>query len=488
MEMQFLIALPLLLPLLSAFVTALCVHYRRMRNAMSIILALLLFINIVTLGVFYIDGGRASFTLVRLLPDLAIAFHIEPMGLIFAAIASFLWVITSLYSAGYLRASKEVRQSGFVAFMTLAIGFTLGIAFAANLLTLFIFYELLTLCTYPLVTHSRTEEARRAGRTYLLVLMGTSMGLFFPAILLIWHMTGTLDFRIGGIFSGNDSAASMGILLFLMTYGIAKAALMPVHRWLPAAMVAPTPVSALLHAVAVVKAGVFTLLKIIVYIFGIDTLQSLVQHHGLAFGWLFYAAALTVVLASLIALRQDSIKRMLAYSTVSQLATIIMAASLFTPKAITAAMLHLIVHAFSKITLFFAAGSLYTSGHISTIRDINGAGRTMRLTLLAFTLGSLSLIGIPPAAGFISKYYLLDAALDAQAFTAIAVIILSSLLNAAYLLPLIVRAFWGVDDSNRRYSPQPLSMKLALVILCAAIIVVFLFSQTILQFGKMILY
>lgn len=488
MPLDFLIAITLLIPLISALITFFCRHKPWLRDCMTVIFSVILFINIVNLIEFYVNGGRPTLTLPPLLPGLLLSFNLEPMGLIFSSLSSALWVITSLYSIGYMRANDEAHQSRFSGFMVLSIAAAMAISFSANLLTLFIFYELLTLCTYPLVTHSGTDEAKRSGRTYLILLLTTSMGLFFPAMIWIWHIAGTLDFHIGGIFDNNVSPTTTALLLVMLVYGTGKAALMPLHRWLPAAMVAPTPVSALLHAVAVVKAGIFTLLKIIVYIFGVDHLHHLSANFGLRVDWLGYTAGLTMIAASLIALRQESIKRMLAYSTVSQLSYMILAAALFTPKAITAALLHFTAHAFSKITLFFAAGSLYTAATITHKNQMDNIGKVMPITMIAFTIGSLSLIGIPPLAGFISKYYLLEAAFDEKTLFAVAVIIISTLLNAAYFLPVIIRAFWGKADHQELRQPVPLLMNFAMIITTLAIIIVMIFAERIMQAGKMMFY
>ena len=211
------------------------------------------------------------------MPGLPVAFALEPLGMLFALIASFLWIATTVYSIGYVRANKEQHQTRYYVCFAVALASAIGVAFAGNMFTLFLFYEALTLSTYPLVTHSGSEEARRAGRTYLGILLSTSILLQLFAILWTWVEAGTLDFRAGGILAGAVSERTAAVLLVLYMFGIGKAALMPLHGWLPAAMVAPTPVSALLHAVAVVKAGVFTVLKVLVYIFGLDFLRAMAE-------------------------------------------------------------------------------------------------------------------------------------------------------------------------------------------------------------------
>ena len=290
-------------------------------------------------------GGRPAVSLVEIVPGIDIALRVEPLGMLFAALASGLWLINSLYSIGYMRGNKEKNQTRFYTCFAIALGATMGIAFAGNLITLFLFYEILTLSTYPLVSHKGDERTVRSARVYLGVLLATSIGLLLPAIIWTFVVAGTVDFTLGGILAGHIEGPAVGLLLGLFVFGIGKAAVMPVHRWLPAAMVAPTPVSALLHAVAVVKAGVFTVTKVIVYVFGVDFLFSEPSS-----GWLLYAAAFTVMAASLVALRQGNLKRLLAYSTVAQLSYVVMAAAILKPLAEIGAAVHMVAHAFGKIT------------------------------------------------------------------------------------------------------------------------------------------
>ena len=292
----------------------------------------------------------------ELLPGVPLAFEVEPLGMLFAALASGLWILNSIYSIGYMRGNQEKKQTRFYTCFALALAATIGIAFAGNLITLFLCYEILTLTTYPLVAHKEDEATVRSARVYLGILLCTSIGLLLPAIIWTYHVAGTGDFTVGGILSGNIAEREVGLLLALFVFGVGKAAVMPVHRWLPAAMVAPTPVSALLHAVAVVKAGVFTVTKIIVYIFGVDFLFATPSS-----GWLVYVAAFTIIAASTIALQQQNLKRLLAYSTISQLSYVVMATAVLKPLAEIGAAIHMVAHAFGKITLFFAAGAIYVA-------------------------------------------------------------------------------------------------------------------------------
>jgi multicomponent Na+:H+ antiporter subunit D len=310
----------------------------------------------------------------------------------------------------------------------------MGLAFAKNLFTLFVFYELLTLSTYPLVTHNADESALKGGRIYILLLIGTSMVLLLPAIILTGVFAGTLDFKPGGILPPELGTGVIAALLALYVFGIGKAALMPVHYWLPAAMVAPTPVSALLHAVAVVKAGVFAVLKVVVYVFGVERLARTGASE-----WLTVVACISLLMASAVAMTKDNLKARLAYSTVSQLAYCVLGASLAVSSGIIGGALQIAMHAVGKITLFFCAGAIYIATHKTEISEITGLGRKMPLTFAAFLIGSLSVIGLPPLGGSWSKWWLMLGGLDAGTFAVVIVLLVSSLLNVLYLLPIFLK-------------------------------------------------
>ena len=340
--------------------------------------------------------------------------------------------------------------------------------------TLFIFYEALTLSTYPLVTHTETDEARRAGRVYLGLLLGTSIGLQLVAVIWTWSIAGTLDFTPGGILAGKASPVVIGALFALYIFGIGKAALMPFHRWLPAAMVAPTPVSALLHAVAVVKAGVFSILKVAVYLFGIDLLAEI----GIG-RWILYAAAATLILAALVALRQDNLKLRLAYSTVSQLAYVVLGAALANPWGVIGGGMHIAMHAFGKITLFFCAGAILVASHKTKVSELNGIGRAMPFTMAAFLLASLSVIGLPPFGGLWSKWYLVLGTLAAGQYVMLGVLMLGTLLSAGYLLPVIARSFFAAPANPGHHEPgrireAPAVCVVALLVSAAGCLALFL--------------
>lgn len=379
--------------------------------------------TLVAVAALFVVDAPATLTLTTLWGDMRVGFAVEPMGLVFAGVVAVLWPIAAVYSLSYLRANAMEDRARFCAFFSAAIGATLGVAFAADLLTLLIFYEALTFLTYPLVTHEKNDKTRGGGRVYLAYLLGTSLLFLLPAIVWVYAECRTLTFAPGGFVGG--CASSPHWLLLLFVYGVGKAAVMPLHRWLPAAMVAPAPVSALLHAVAVVKSGVFVLLKCVVYVFGFDLLAWVDA------GWLVYLAGAAMLLASVIALEQDNLKKMLAYSTVGQLSYIVMGAALLRP-ALAGAMLHLIAHATAKITLFFAAGAIQTASGRSSIREMGGLAYAMPWTLAFFVVAAASLVGLPPLGGFVGKWFLLEGMVSPPHVFALSAVVLSTLLNLAY--------------------------------------------------------
>jgi multicomponent Na+:H+ antiporter subunit D len=460
----------LALPVCGALLIAVSGRLPNLRETFTLLTATGLFLCVASLLPGVLAGERPGVRWLEPFPGLAIAFKVEPLGLLFALVASLLWIVSSVYSIGYMRANEEAHQTRFYVCFALALASTVGIAFSGNLLTLFIFYEALTLATYPLVTHHGDDEARRGGRMYLGILLLTSTVFLFPAIVATWLATGTLDFVPGGILAGKVSPAVATALLVLFMFGIGKAALMPFHRWLPAAMVAPTPVSALLHAVAVVKAGVFSVVKIAVYVFGLGS-------SGASFEWLAYVAGFTIIAASIVALRADNLKRRLAYSTVSQLSYIVLSVAVLAPLSIAAAALHIAAHAFGKITLFFAAGAIYTASGKTEVSQLDGIGRRMPWTLAAFGIASLSMIGLPPTAGMLSKWYMVAGAFEARHWFALAVIIVSTLLNAAYFLPIVYRGFLKVPDDAPVHAEAPWAMVAALCFTAAMTMVLFFASD-----------
>ncbi|MBB43953.1 MAG: cation:proton antiporter [Rhodospirillaceae bacterium] len=479
------IAFSIGLPLLATLLILLNRRYPNIREFVTLVTAAGLFLTVLSILPYVMQGERPSLKFLEFIPGIYLGFEVEPLGMLFALIASGLWIVTTFYSIGYMRGHHEKNQSRFYACFAIAISSTMGICFSGNMLTLFIFYEMLTLSTYPLVAHHQTKEAKNAGRVYLGILISTSIGFLLLAILWTWHLTGTLDFQIGGILSGKVDGPIAGILLFLYMYGIGKAALMPIHRWLPAAMVAPTPVSALLHAVAVVKAGVFSVVKVLVYIFGTDFLTNIKQDD-----WLMYIAAFTLISASCVAIKKDNLKARLAYSTISQLAYIVLGAALATSAGILGSGLHIAMHAFGKITLFFCAGAILVAAHKTEISEMDGLGRRMPFTFIAFLIGSMSVIGLPPMGGAWSKWYLMIGSVEAGYIIFILVLAVSSLLNVAYLLPIVGRGFFRpltsteYMDNNKDegvIKEAPGFCLLAMGITSLGCIVLFFYADTIVR-------
>ena len=476
---DFLVLTAVALPFVGAALIALLHSRPNLREFATLITATALCLVDFHLFTLVAAGARPEFTLGELAPSLSFGFALEPLGALFALVSSGLWILNSIYSIGYMRAEEQPRQTEFYVCFAIALGSTMGVAFAKNLFTLFLFYEALTLSTYPLVTHKADEQALRAGRVYLMFLLGTSMLLFLPAIIATWAIAGTLDFTPGGVVANRISSLGIGLLLALYVFGIGKAAIMPVHSWLPAAMVAPTPVSALLHAVAVVKAGVFSIVKIVVYIFGIETLTT----SGSA-GWLVYVASATLILASLIAISCDDLKARLAYSTVGQLAYVVLGAAIANPTTIIGSALQIVTHAAAKITLFFCAGAIYVAHHKTGVSQLDGIGRKMPITMTAFLIGSLSIIGLPPLGGVWSKWTLATGALDAGNVFATSIMMLSSMLSIAYLFPVVARAFFvpAEDRQIPKISEAPVTCLLALCSTALLCLVLFFQAGSIAAF------
>lgn len=470
------IAMTVLLPVIGAVAVLVLRRYPNVREAATLVTGGVTFYHVLALLHLVREGDRPRLDIMEVAPGLEVAFEVEPLGMVFALVASFLWPVTSLYAIGYMRGHHEENQTRFYFFFAIAIAGALGVAFSANLFTLFVFYEFLTLCTFPLVTHHQTEEAKRSGRIYLGILLSTSVGLQLVAIIWTWVLAGTLDFRDGGILAGTASTGVLGAILVLYVYGVGKAAVMPFHRWLPAAMVAPTPVSALLHAVAVVKAGVFTVLKISVYVFGIDLLGTLATTN-----WLAWAAAATILLGSLVAFKKDNLKARLAYSTISQLSYIVLGALLANELGIIGGGMHIAMHAFGKITLFFAAGAIMVAAHEKNLSRMHGLGRTMPITFGAFFIGSLSIIGLPPAGGSWSKWFLGMGTLEADQLGLLAVLMLSSLLGLYYLLEVPVKAFFFPPpaDAHREVGIReaPLPSLIAICVTATATVAFFFWPE-----------
>ncbi len=414
-------------------------------------------------------GGVIDVTLVTLLPGVSVRLRADALGLLFATTASCLWILATIYSIGYMRSLNEHAQTRFYTCFALALSATMGVAFAGNLFTLFLFYEILSLSTYPLVMHKETKESWEGGKMYVIYLVGASKSFFLAAMILTYMLTGTLEFQRGGMFTGVEaSSLLLTIIYILFIAGLAKAALMPFHSWLPAAMVAPTPVSALLHAVAVVKVGVFSIVRVILDVFGVDLMQQLYLGIGTAI-----VASITLLWASTYALAQDNLKIRLAYSTVSQLSYVILGMALLTPAAMAGGMIHVANHAFSKITLFFCAGAIYVAAHKTLVSELSGLAKKMPYTMAAFTIGSLSMIGVPLFAGFVSKWNIALGAIEAQQLIFVGVLLLSTVLNASYFVPIVYKAYFETapaTNENDHIQEAPAAMVVPIMITAAGTI------------------
>ena len=441
---------PLLAVLVSAVGALLIISTGKkpnLRESWSIIAGVLKLVIVLSMipAVVY-DKKTISYSLFYILPGIEIAFKVDAFGLLFAIGASILWIATSFYSIGYMRSTNEHSQTRYFACFAVALSATIGVAFSANLFTMFLFYEVLTIITYPLVAHKGTPDAKAGGRKYAIYLLGAAKAFLVAAIILTYNLTGTLEFSKDGIFPAILQASNPELLyaiFVLFLFGFAKSAIMPFHSWLPAAMVAPTPVSALLHAVAVVKTGVFTILRVIFFVFGTDLMLDIgVDVFVITF------ASFTIITASLIALSRDNLKARLAFSTISQLSYIILGAALLTPSAMIGGIIHITNHAFSKITLFFCAGSIYVSSHKTEVSQLNGIGKKMPWTMTAFAVATLSMIGVPPVSGFITKWYLVIGSLERHSLIVLTVLLVSSFLNAAYFVPILYRAYFKNENSN----------------------------------------
>jgi len=436
-----------------------------LREFWSIAGAVLTFIAVLFMVPAIWSGKTIVYTLSTIAPGISLNFRVDALSLIFGIVSSFLWVFASIYNIGYMRTLQEHDQTRYYMCFAIAILGAQGVSYSGGLFSLYLFYEVITLFTYPLVAHHQDAEGYAGAKKYLVYLMGTSKGFLLPALILTYVMTGTLDFAGNirtGIFPATASHLWITVTYTLFIAGFAKAAIMPFHNWLPSAMVAPTPVSALLHAVAVVKAGVFCISRVMLSTFGTDLLQ------GFGLGILTaYFVSFTILAASIIALTKDDLKARLAYSTVSQLSYIVLGVALLDNAGVMGGIIHIVNHGFSKITLFFCAGAIYVAHHKKKISDMAGIGYAMPFTMGAFALASLSMIGAPPVAGFVTKWYLLQGSLQISNMPLLVVLMTSTILNAAYFVPITIRAFFeGPKDrwSRKGIQEAPLTMVIPLVL------------------------
>ena len=454
-------------PLVGALILALIPEENdKSRNSLAVFITVVTASLVVTLFVRALSGDAPVAHLVTLMRWLDISIRVDPVAATFSTLASVLWVFAAMYSTGYM--AHEHNRRRYFSFYILSLAATMGIAFSANLFTLYLFYEFLTIFTYPLVIHEGTPTAQAAGRKYIIYSF-IGAGFILAGIVMTSGAVGTIAFEAGGIMAAADSAPhylQLIFLCFILGFGV-KAAIMPLHDWLPAAMAAPTPVSALLHAVAVVKSGVFGILRAMYSIFGAETMSQL--DLGLL---MVIIASFTIITASIIALRQDVLKRRLAYSTISQLSYIILGGGLLTMSGMTGSLLHMVNHALLKIILFFCAGAIITVTGKKKISELNGVGTRMPLTMLAFTVGSIGMVGIMPINGFISKLYLLQGSLDSDLIAIVVVLITSAILNALYFFPIVVAAFFRKGSFEPAQGLEaPLSMLLPICVLALICIV-----------------
>ena len=467
----------MLIPLMAAMLIVLSSRRPNLREAWTILAALSQFAVVSSMLSAVLSGLRPETTLFDIAPGVSLALKADPLGLSFALSASLLWFFTSFYSIGYMRALKEHNQTRYFASFAVCLAATMGIAFAANLLTFLIFYEVLTIATYPLVIHKESAAAVSAGRKYLAFLLTAGVSLLLAVGLTQW-MAGNLNFSAGGFLSPAMGQAQLLALFVLFLVGVGtKAGLIPFHSWLPAAMIAPTPVSALLHAVAVVKAGVFGFARVMGFVFG----PELAGQIG-ATTLTTVAAGATVVLASLLAMAQDNLKRRLAYSTIGHLSYIILGTALLAPAGWLGGLFHVTTHAAMKITLFFCAGAIYVKTGRENISELDGIGRQMPFTMAAFAVGALGLAGLPPVGGFISKWFLAQGTVETGQPILLAVLLLSGLLNAGYLFPIVIRAFFKSSNDFAKFDEAPLLVVIPLLFTAAFALLLGIYPDGIFHF------
>lgn len=443
-----------------------------LRELWSLAAALVKFALVLSMLPAVLHGATFETRLMPLVPGWTLHLQTDPFGMVFALLASGLWILTTVYSIGYMRSGGYENQTSYFASFAVCLSSTIGIAFAANLITFFVFYEILTIATYPLVVHKRNREAVSSGRKYLAYTLVAGQALL---VAVVWcaELAPGAGFRPGGFLAGTASPGVLSAIFVLFVVGIGvKAAIMPFHGWLPAAMVAPTPVSALLHAVAVVKAGAFGCVRIVGWVFGVNLVHELGLDRALAL-----AAGVTILLGSIRALGENHLKRRLAYSTVSQLSYIVLGAALGSVHALVGAIFHIVAHGFMKITLFFCAGAIYTKTHKEYIRDFDGLGREMPVTFAAFTLGALGLAGMPLFAGFLSKWNLGLGALETAHPVYLFVLVLSGLLNFAYFFPIVHAGFFRGESRAIRFAEPSAALWLPLAATAAISVVLGLYPD-----------
>ncbi len=454
---------------------------QNLREFWTIAAGVVKFILVLTLLPGALQNKVATVHLFEITPNIQLALKADAVGVFFAVVASGLWILTSFFSIGYMRGLGEHKQTRYYSYFAICLSSTIGIAFAANLVTFVLFYEILTIATYPLVIHKETKEAIYAGRKYLAYTL--TAGVFLIAAAAWTHqLSGNLDFVPGGLLKGLSLTAGQVVplfLIFIVAVGV-KASIMPLHSWLPTAMAAPTPVSALLHAVAVVKAGVFGIIRVSMFIFG----PLVMEQFGLN-RILIAFAVFTILAGSLLALKQDNLKKRLAYSTVAHLSYIVLGVGIMSSTALIGSLLHIAFHATMKITLFFCAGAIYVHLHKENISELDGIGKVMPWTMGAFTIASIGLAGIPPVNGFISKWYLGVGAAESGQLLLIVVLVISGILNAAYFSPIVYRSFFRKGQTQEKYEKEKPAMIVPLVFTACLSLIFGLFPNLFFSFFRL---
>jgi len=456
------------LNLLSPFATN---EDSRLRTNLLLIISGFFLVNVLIIDYLFLNFIEIDITLFSF-GKYKIALHTEALGMIFLNLLAVLWIFSLIYTTSFLAINKIKNTSRFLFFLNCTILCGALVALSANLFTMFVFYEALTLCTIPLIIHQNSTKIRIGLYKYLKILLGSSLIFFLTAIMVVYAKIGHGDFAYEGFLEGFFANNYALILLLFFIFGISKAALFPLHGWLPAAMVASYPVSALLHAVVVVKTGLFCIYKVLVYVFGLAYLQSLVSDYS--FNFLLLIPAFTIIYSSVMAIKAREIKMILAYSTISQLSIALMSAFIFTPKALAAAILHMLSHSFAKICLFYGAGGFYSLYHTYKLEDLIGMGRRMPKTSLIFLIASLSLVGIPPLGGFVSKFYIMLAAADAQNIPVMIILLISSVLSAIYMGKILIYIYMPdkktLEENSESKLPWPMICSL---LLCLTGVVLF---------------
>ncbi len=467
--------IPIILPFLLAVVIGILKPEPKKTN---IICGIGIGLNFVVLVLIFKFLGETKISLFEINDFLDIYFKIDKLGMLFSILVSVLWIFTALYSMEYMK--HEGKENRFFVFFTATLGVTLGIAFSGNLITLYVFYEFLTLITFPLVIHADTPEALKSGKKYLIYSFGGA-GLILFGMIILFGLTNDTTFVPHGIINViSDSHFKLYLTsytLMFLGFGV-KAALVPFHSWLPAAMVAPTPVSALLHAVAVVKSGVFALIRMTYFIFGSEIVRSLDLTT-----FLYVLIITSIIMGSFLALHQNNLKKRLAYSTISQLGYILLGLMMLEKEALMGGLLHLINHAVIKITLFFCVGAILFTTHKTDIGEIRGIGKEMPITMGCFAIASVSLIGIPPTNGFVSKWYLAQGGLNDGNWIFPVILLLSALLTALYLLPVITEAFFRKgSEATVVIKEAPLKMLIPIVSITVIVVLLGLFPNIVINF------